>query len=231
MQETFTINSAIRTVTGKQVKKVRQAGKIPGVVYGHGFEARSIEFDGREFIKVFGKAGESTLIDLVIGTDKPFKVLVQDVDRHPLRDDITHVDFHQVNMTETLETEIPLVYIGESAAVKGLGGIMLHSMSEIKVRCLPGDLVHEITLDLSVLKNIGDSIKIADLPKIPGIEFLSKPEEIIMVVNEPISEAELAELEAAPVAADVSKVKVKGEEEKKAAEAAKAEEEKDKDKK
>ena len=226
MKETFTLAASPRVQLGRAVKPLRRAGKIPGVVYGHGVATRAIALDAKEFQKVLTAAGESTLVDLSIEGNTPVKVLIQDVDRHPLRGDVTHVDLHEVKMTEKLEADIELVFVGESAAVKTAGGILVHNLDAVRVRCLPGDLVSEFTLDLSALKNIGDMIRVADIPKPAAMEFLTKPEEILVIVNEPISEAELAALETKPVAGDVTAVKVAGEEKKKEKEAEAAEAEK-----
>ena len=216
--ETVKLAAKGRTVKGKQVKTLRTAGIVPAVVYGHGIESRPVEVDYKIFEKVLDKAGESTLVDLSIDGAAPVKVLIQEVQRDPLKDTITHVDLRQVRMTEKLEADIEINFLGESPAVKESGAILVRSMSVISVRCLPGDLVHAIDVDLTGLKSIGDIIKVKDLPVPKGIEFLAHPNEVIAVVNEPISEAELKELEAKPVE-DVGAVKVETDEKKAEAEA------------
>jgi len=225
--ETVKLAAKGRTVKGKQVKTLRTAGVVPAVVYGHGVASRPVEVDYKLFEKVLDKAGESTLVDLSVDGAAPVKVLIQDVQRDPLKDTITHVDLRQVKMTEKLEVDIEINFIGEAPAVKESGAILVRSMSIISARCLPGDLVHAIDVDLTGLKAIGDIIKVKDLKAPKGIEFLAHPNEVIAVVNEPISEAELKELEAKPVE-DVGAVKVEAEEKKAAAEGeAPAEEKKD----
>ncbi len=222
--ETLKLEAKTREIKGKQSKQLRQQGSIPAVVYGHGFETRSLAVDQRVFEKALAKAGESSLIDLVIDGKESVKVLIQEVQHDPLKGLVTHVDFRQVKMTEKLETDIEFEFIGEVPAVKELGAILVRSMDKIRVRCLPQYLVHSIAIDLTSLKAFGDTIKVKDIKPPEGIEFLANPTEVIAVVNEPISEAELKELEAKPVE-DVSAVKVETEEKKaeKAAEAAAAE--------
>jgi len=163
------------------------------------------------------------LVDLTIDSGAAHKVLIQDVQRDPLLGRILHVDFREVKMDEKLEAEIKLEFVGEAPAVKAHGGILVRAKEHVSVRALPGDLVHEITVDLSSLANINDSIKVGDLKVPMGIEILDGEEEIVAVINEPISEAELAALDAAPTTADVSAVKVETEE-KKAERAAEKEE-------
>ncbi|MFA6603766.1 MAG: 50S ribosomal protein L25 [Patescibacteria group bacterium] len=205
-----------RSVKGKQVKTLRTAGVIPAVVYGHGVDSRPVEVDYKIFEKVLDQAGESTLVDLVIDGGETVKVLIQDVQRDPLKDTITHVDLRQVRMTEKLDVDIEINFIGEAPAVKESGAILVRSMSVIAARCLPGDLVHAIDVDLTGMKKIGDIIKVKDLAALKGIEFMANPNEVIAVVNEPISEAELKAMEAKPVE-DVSAVKVEADEKKAAA--------------
>lgn len=224
--ETTIIKAQPRGVAGKQVKQLRQKGLIPAVVYGHG-EPKNITVEYASFEKTLAKAGESSLIDLETGTSAPEKVLIQDVQRHPLKGTLAHVDFRRVSMTEKLDVEVSLRFVGESPAVKALGGVFVRNRDTIQVRCLAQYLVHEIEIDISNLKAFGDMIKVKDLTPPEGMEFLAGASEVLASVIEPISEAELAALDQ-KVEADVSAVKVVSEEKKKADEAAKAEEEKEK---
>ncbi len=221
--DALNLQAKTREIKGKKVRALRAEGLIPAVVYGHGFESRSLAVDYRAFEKVFAKAGESSLVDLAVGDGAAVKVLIQDVHYDPLRSTFTHVDFRQVKMTEKLEAEIILKLVGEAPAVKEQGGILVRSLDAIRVRCLPGDLVHEIEVDITGLKNFDDSVKVADITPPKGMEFLARPNAVIAVINKPISEEELAALEAKPEA-DVSAVKVATEEKKAERDAAKAEE-------
>ena len=217
--ETITLQAKKRSVIGKQTKQLRAKGVLPAVVYGHGVESRNIEVDTKTFEKLFRKVGESSLVDLVIDEAKPIKVLIQDVTTDPLQGRFVHADLRQVKMDEKLEAEVILKFVGEAPAVKEIGGILVRNMDTILVRCLPGDLVHEIEVDITGLKKFDDVIKVKDIVPPKGMEFKANPNEVIVVINEPISEEELtASLESKPVE-DVSAVKVETEE-KKAAKAA-----------
>lgn len=211
--EALKLQAKKRALLGKRVKTLRQEGQIPAVVYGHGVEAKNLTVDYRAFEKLFGKAGESSLVDLEVEGGEPVKVLIHEVQFDPMKGTIDHVDFRQVNMKEKLEAEIVLKFVGEAPAVKVNGGMLVRVMDSLAVRCLPGDLVHEIEIDLTKLVNIDDSISVGDLTPPPGIEFLAKPNDVIVVANAPISEEELASLETKPEA-DVSTVKVATEEKK-----------------
>ncbi|MEY4744905.1 MAG: ribosomal protein large subunit ribosomal protein [Candidatus Parcubacteria bacterium] len=211
--EALTLDAKKREVKGKQVKKLRAEGLIPAVVYGHGVDSKDLAVDYRAFEKLFSKAGESSLIDLAVEGGEPVKVLIHEVQFDPMKGKISHVDFRQVNMKEKIDAEVILKFVGEAPAVKAGGAILVRNMDTITVRCLPGDLVHEIEVDLSKLANIDDRITVGAITAPPGIEFQAQPTELIVVANAPISEEELASLEAKPEA-DVSAVKVATEEKK-----------------
>lgn len=216
--ETFTLEAQERSVQGKKVKQLRNQGLVPGIVYGKSITPQNVTVDERSFVKLFRSAGESSLVDLVVGGKEPVKVLISDVQRDPIRDTVNHIDFRAVNMNETIETDIALKFIGESPAVKVLGAIFVRSMDHVTVRCLPKDLVHEIIVDISSLKNIDDQITVGNLNVPAGMAILDENSEIVAVAQAPITEEELAALEAEG-SSDVSSVKV-GTEEKKAERAA-----------
>jgi len=216
--EILKLQAKKRDVTGKPVKKIRQAKGLPAVVYGKGVPNHNIEVSASDFEKAYRETGESTLIDLSIDGGAPVKVLVQDVQHDPLLNQVTHVDFRQVNMKEKLEVSVSLKFVGEAPAVKEQGGILVRSLDEVTVRALPGDLVHEIEIDLSKLKNLNDAVRVKDITPPKGIELIDRPEDIIAIVNEPMTEEELKALEEKPVE-DVTAVKVETEEKKAAKEA------------
>jgi len=177
-------------------KSLRISKMIPAVVYGHGFENLHLKIDYQTFLRVFRKATYSTIITLTVegGTEVP--VLVHDVQYHPVTDEIWHVDFYAVRMDEKVTTHIALEFIGKSEAVK-LGAVLNTNKNEVEVSCLPGDLVHNIEVDLSVLQEIGDTIRISDIVIPKGIEVLDAEEEPIVTAIEPkiIEEEEPEEVE------------------------------------
>lgn len=205
---TFSITAQLRTATGRRAKRVRAEGLIPGVVYGHGITPRNISVTGNDFLKLYRAAGESSLVDLAVPGAATVKVLIADVQRDPLRNDVTHIDFREVRMDEKLEAEITLKFIGESAAVKELGGVLVKNMGHFKVRCLPGALVHEIEVSLDTLKVFGNKIHVSEVRVPEGVEVLHTQDEVVVLVEEPRSEEELKDLSTAPEAADVTKVEV-----------------------
>ncbi len=213
MAETLALKAESRSATGKKAKQLRAQGVIPAVVYGHGIPPQNLQVGKIPFKKVYRQAGESSLIDLSLGTGAPVKVLIQEVQMDPLRDEVTHVDFRQVRMDEKLEADITLHFTDESPAVKELGGILVKNITHVKVRCLPSALVHELNVSLAPLKTFTDKIHVRDIELPPGIELLVSVDEIVVLVEEPRTEEELKELEVAPEAG-VEQVKVIAEEKK-----------------
>ncbi len=209
--DTLTLNAKTREATGNQVGALRREGMVPAVVYGHGVDNVNVSLDARELDKVYSEIGESALVDLVVDGKKPIKVLIQAVQYQPIRHEIIHADLRAVKMDEAIEASIELEFVGESPAVKAHGAIFVRNMDSIDVKCLPGDLVQSIEVDLGALKEIGDTITVSDLTPPPGVEFLAEPDEAIAVANEPAEE----EVETGAPEEDVAAVKVAGEEEKK----------------
>ncbi len=205
LMEQITLNAAKRTLAGKKAQALFKQGKLPAVLYGHNIANQSIELNEKDFFKVFKKAGESTIVNLVVdGTIQP--VLIHDVQRHYLLDHPIHVDFYAVNMSEKLRAKIPLHFIGESNAVKALGGMLVKNLQEVEVECLPADLPHAIEVDISKLNNFEDAIRVSDLSVSNKVKILASPDEVMVTTQPPRSEEELKELEQAPVAEDVTKV-------------------------
>lgn len=205
--DSITINAKTRTVIGKKVADLRENGELPAVLYGHEVAPIHITLQYNLFERAYRAAGETSLVDVVIDGGTAIKALIHDVQRDPLKEQFLHVDFYQVRMTEKLTTSVPLVFAGEAKAVKELGGTLMKSIDEIEIRCLPGDLLHEITVDLSSLASFEDRITIGDLKLPKGIEILDDESIIIASVAAPMTEEQLKSLDEKPVE-DVSKVQV-----------------------
>lgn len=169
---------------------------IPAVIYGKGIETQSLNVKRSEFDKTFKVAGESNLINLE-HDGQTVKVLIKDIQRDVVKNFVTHIDFYQVNMSEKIKTEIPLHFIGESKAIKELGGTLIKDMDTVEVECLPGDLVDHIDVDISVLNTFDDAIRQNDLTLPKGLELISETNEMIAAVREP-----KVEVEETPVATE-----------------------------
>lgn len=194
MAKEIKLNAQLRTEENGKAKSVLKYGMVPAVVYGSGTDNRSIKIKSLDFEKVFAEAGESNLIDLTIGDGQPVKVIIKDLQRSPLKNQIIHVDFYQVDMSKKIETMIPLYFSGESKAVKELGGVLVKSIDEVAVKCLPGDLVDHIEVDLSALATFDDVIRIKDLKVPASVEILNDSEDAVAsIIEQKVEEVESKE--------------------------------------
>ncbi len=180
-----------RSLLGSRVKHLRREGWVPGVMYGHGFEAIPLQFDRAALRQVLSQVGGSQLINIKVGDAKdPEFALLREVQRDVISRELLHVDFYRVMMTETITTEIPLLTTSDSPVAQQKEGILLHGISEIEVECLPGDLVDALEVDLSELTEIGQAILVSDLAVPSGISILTDPDEVIARLV-PLEEVEL----------------------------------------
>jgi large subunit ribosomal protein L25 len=228
-----------RTILGRKVKHLRKDGSTPSTIYGHKFESISIQFKTTELEKVFKEAGESGLIELLIGEEK-LPVLLRNPQYDPITSNLLHVDCYKVNLKEKITALVPIEFIGESQAVKD-GNVLVEVTDEIEIEALPTDLPKNIEVDLSILKAVDDMINVADL-KIDNekLTVMTHLEQVIIKIEEPRVEEEILPTpeeveegeeggEVAP--GDVPATEQKTEEEKEADDAKKAEEKKEEGKK
>ena len=219
---TFLLKADIREAGTPEM--TRAQGLVPCVMYGPQIKPVSIAIDYVTFEKLYRKAGESSLVDLSVGEAAPVKVLIQEVQHEPVKGRVTHVDFRQINMNKELETTIVLEFVGESLAVKGLGGTLIKALEELNIKCLPKDLVGSIVIDISKLNTFSDIIRISDLSLPAGIVSMDNLETVIAKVSAPLTEDELKALEEVGAPVDLSKIEAS---EKKGKEAEEGEEGKD----
>lgn len=196
--ENFKLKAENREIIGKKVKQLRRGKTIPAVLYGKGFKNRNICLDLKDFTKIVKDAGSSSLVNLSIADEKAIKILIGNVQNHPVTSHIIHADLLKINMKEKIRTGIPLELVGTSPAVSDLEGNLITTKDEIEVECLPDDLVPHITVDISVLKTFEDQIKISDLQIPEGMEVLDDKEEVLLLVTPPRTEEELEGELAAP---------------------------------
>jgi large subunit ribosomal protein L25 len=180
-----------RTETGKIVKRLRAAGRLPAVVYGHDVPSESLSLDARTFDDLRRHAGPNALIDLkVSGTRATLPVLVHDVQVHPVTRRPLHVDLFAVRMTEEIIVDVRLVPTGSSTAVSELGGTLLHQLESVRVRALPGNLPQSIEYAIDALTDFEQAVHVRDLP-IPGdVTLLTDVDELVARVQAPRVEVE-----------------------------------------
>jgi large subunit ribosomal protein L25 len=195
-QSQLSLKAKTREVLGGKVKKVRAEGLLPAVLYGPKTKNLPLAVDHKEFEEVYKQAGESSIIYLEIeGKKGKFPVLIHEIQKDPLTDKIIHVDFYQPDLEKKVVAWVPLVIVGESPAVKNLGGTLVKNITEIEVKALPLNLPHEIKINAEDLKTFDDEILVKDLKVPEGVEILKHPDEVIISVSPPEKEEELPEEE------------------------------------
>lgn len=219
----YAISATLRTNTGRRAHLERDERRVPAVVYGKGVPAQTISVPQTAFEKLLKQAGFSSLVDLTIEGQSPVKVVIKEFQRDHLTMEPMHVDFHQVRMDEEMTAEVPLVFIGESPAVKTAGGTLVKSLDAIEVACLPANLPHEITVDLSSLVTFEDSINVGSLKLPEGVKANTDALVTIATVARPLTEEELKKMEEGEKV-DITAVKTEAEEKREADAAKKAEE-------
>ncbi len=174
-----------RTILGKKVAGLRADGFLPAVLYGKGAESHPLSVRMPDFLKVLKSAGESTLVDLEVTGAGTHSVIIHEVGYDPVLSKPIHVDFLEVATDKLLKTHVPIEFVGESEAVKSLGGALVRVMHEIEVEALPKNLPHTIHVDISVLNAFGDKITLADL-KIPAdVKVHGDPAALVVKVDAP----------------------------------------------
>jgi len=167
---------------------------VPAVVYGHGMTPLSVEVDRREFVTALqGEAGMNVLLDLHIEGEDTTLVLTKELQRNPVRGTPLHADFIKIDRTQEVDVEVPLHAIGEAAGASE-GGVVEHPVTMVLVRARATEVPQSVEVDISAL-NIGDSIRIADIPASDTFTILTDPDTVVASVSEPVSEEELAALE------------------------------------
>lgn len=192
-----------RALRGKKVRRLRAENLIPAVVYGPDMEATSIQIAERSLVKTLQEAGSTALINLLIDDRTPPQVvLAREIQRDPLTSRVQHVDFYTVRLTEKVKTTPRIEFVGRSPLVESGRGVMVTSMTEVEVECLPTDLVDSIKVDLSVLKEWDDNVMVADLPVPPAVTILADPGEVVvsvvpirMEIEEEVEEVEVEAIE------------------------------------
>jgi len=230
--EEILLEAELREGTGRaKSKDLRDSGYLPGVVYFHGKDAVSVKVSRGALLKLVHQHRlESVIINLKIKDDKKAKgrpCLVKEIQYDPVREDIIHVDFNEISLTESIKVNVPVEIKGESVGVKQEGGSLEQLLWEIEVECLPTNIPKNIPVDVTALK-MGDAIHIKDIVFSEGIKPLNDPTAVVLHVVAPMKEEVPAEGAEGEAAAEPEVIKEKKEA---PGEAAPADGAKDKDKK
>lgn len=184
--------------SGVKARDLLEKNIIPVEFYGKGVKNLSLQADYQTFRRLYKSAGKNTVIELNVD-GKKYNALVHDVQYAPISDKIMHVDFISVRMDQIITAVIPLKFVGLAPAVKELGGILTHTLHEITVKCLPGDLIPFIEVSVDPITTLHSYVRVKDLNVPSTLTVVNPPDEVVVTAVAP-----KVEEEAAPVAAVVT---------------------------
>lgn len=170
-----------RTASGKENKRLRREGVLPGVVFGKGSESVPVQLDAKAFEALYKSAGRTGVVKLAVPGAKGTKsAMIKGVQRNPLSGRAVHVDFFLVDLTQEMQSEVPLTFVGVAPAIELTNGTLMTPLDHLKVRALPADIPHEIELDLSSLVDLEATLHVRDvvLPN-DKVTILNEPEELL----------------------------------------------------
>jgi len=197
---------AARDVYGKQNKRLRTTGVVPGVLFGKTTGSIPVQIDAKALELIYHRAGRTSVVSVSVDGGRSTSAIIKGIQRNPLTGRALHVDFFAVDLSQEMQADIPLVFVGTSAAVEMEAGILFTSLDHLKVRALPADLPHEISVDLSSLVDMESTIHVRDLAVEGKVTVVNDPDDLVAKVTPPRAEEEIA-----PVVAEEGEEGAEGE--------------------
>jgi large subunit ribosomal protein L25 len=183
MAEKIELKVEKRDVTGKKVRFLRNKGVVPVHLFGHNVDSMTLQGDAAVVGKVIARAGGTRLIDLKVGkSQKNHNVMVREVQKDPIRGDLIHVDFYEVNMSEKIRVEVPIIIVGESPALKVRENMLYVTLNSLHIECLPDKMPDRIPVDISIIKEVEQSVHVKDIV-IPDVKVMNDPDLVIAKVS------------------------------------------------
>lgn len=169
-------------------KQIRQEGNVPAILYGKKIDNKTVSVGAMDLLKTIREVGRNGLISLDIDGSSKHQVMIYDMQIDPIRNEYTHIDFFEVDMTSEIDVDVPVRLVGEAEGLRD-GGIVSQLLYEITVNCLPSDIPEEIEIDIAQL-NIGDAIQVADIRSNVQVTIVNEDEDAIVTVQAPAAEVE-----------------------------------------
>jgi len=183
--EGIALKATARDIVGKKTRFLRREGITPTHIFGHNLKSLALQCNTDELRRVIARVGTTALFSLGIdGEKRPRKVLIRKIQNDPLGRQILHVDFYQIERTEKLKVDVPIILGGEAPAMKVKGRSLHQSLTSLNIECLPDKLPHEIEVDLSPLTELGQAIHVKDLGLSTDITVINDPEQLIVKISE-----------------------------------------------
>lgn len=191
MMDVQTLSLSQRAVTGKKVKRLRKQGILPVHMYGRGIDSQSLQGETGELRRVLLRVGTNIPVSVrVEGDDSENICFVRDVQRHPVTEDLLHIDFLRVDVTQTISAEVPITLVGSAPATQQ-GGTLLQPLTTLLVEALPMDMPSSVQADISDLDDFEKSIVVGDITVGPNVTVLTDSDEFVARVSPPRVEAEI----------------------------------------
>lgn len=192
-----------RAATGaREARRLRKNGYIPGVVYGKGIEAKPVKVKASEFREFLARHGRHAIFRMDFAGEKDLTALIKDVQFDTMKNNFVHVDFQKISLTEEINVDVPVKIIGREM-LERTGGVIVHQLNEITVKCLPEKIPQHIEIDVSLLQ-IGQSLTAGQLNLPEGVTMVTEPQDVVLSVTagktadvEPVKEGDEAPAEAA----------------------------------
>jgi large subunit ribosomal protein L25 len=184
-----TLNARTRTGEKKGgARRLRSEGLVPAVLYGRGEASQPLAIQSRELEKLLGTISvENTVIELTVEGQTPTSTLIREVQRHPMRPGIVHVDFLLIHASEKVTLDVPIRLNGNAIGVRDEAGTMEQVLYQLRVECLPGDIPEAVDVNVENLR-AGETIHVSDIT-MPGVKILNDPELVVAGVSLPTTEA------------------------------------------
>lgn len=180
MSQDFELKLETRTVTGKKVNRLRKEGILPATVYGKGVGPYIVQMNAREFTDLLKQTGRTSLIKLSIPGQKPQSAFVHVLQRHPVKQEVLHVDFRVVDLRTEITVEVPIHLVGESDLVKSNQATLNHILNSVEVQTLPANVPAHIDVDISVLDSFDKNIHVSDITPPDKVTILTPEDELVV---------------------------------------------------
>lgn len=224
--DSISVDLKERTVLRKGLTQLRSDGQVPAVIHDHGKESMHVMGDYVRLLKVYNQAGKHHPVELKIGS-KQRLALIKDADFEPVKHRLRHVVFQAIKQNEEVEAEIPVVLLGDEIPAERKSLLVLTQLDAVEVKALPKDLPDQLTVDATVLAEVGDHLYVSDIKAPEGVTILTDPEASLAVVEMPRDQLAEADAAAAALAEDKGAPEEEGEAEAEPTEEATGEEAKE----
>ncbi|MBC7564481.1 MAG: 50S ribosomal protein L25/general stress protein Ctc [Gemmatimonadaceae bacterium] len=206
---TATLSATLRSESGKgAARALRRAGSVPAVIYGHKREPMSLSIVTRELERLLERvAAGSTVVELSID-GKVSRTIIREIQKHPFKKQLVHVDFQELVAGEKITVSIPLIIVGTSVGVRSSGGVLDQTLRELEVSVDPSSIPNHIDVDVSAL-DVGDSVHVRDLTLPEGITVITDADASVVVVAAPKVNATDAAADAAAASAEPEVLRAK----------------------